>query len=367
MEKNRKVCTMIVHEAIDNVRSTNQLLHYSSPKTSEDAYEFLVKLQQYLLDELQNSEKHPGRTNHNQVYDDNLYSSMKDFWNLFVGEITHEYTCTMCKSSSQTREDTDYLLLKFPDEFHESNINCSVEYLIEYYLRDEEFTKRCNFCNNTSAIETQKITKYPSFMCIILCRNNRDRVGNISSAVQFPALGFDIKEDNMPYDLFASVHRMPRKSGSGHFTAICRSKNLESHQWFMYDDENVYPAKFTNMKKPGTVLTSRTKTAYIMYYISPSIETRIKNAKTIDLMDVEKGQTQLALSNGVEYSMDYDADGEEGNADGYGGNSNIHNDGEDDKKDGEEEGREIGEKEASCGEESSGSYDSSSGAGSSSK
>ena len=45
---------MIVHEAIDNVRSTNQLLHYSSPKTSEDAYEFLVKLQQYLLDELQN-------------------------------------------------------------------------------------------------------------------------------------------------------------------------------------------------------------------------------------------------------------------------------------------------------------------------
>ncbi len=48
---------MIVHEPIDNVRSTNQLLHYSSPKTSEDAHEFIVALQQFLLDELENSEK----------------------------------------------------------------------------------------------------------------------------------------------------------------------------------------------------------------------------------------------------------------------------------------------------------------------
>ena len=367
MEKNGKVCTMIVHEAIDNVRSTNQLLHYSSPKTSEDANEFLVKLQQYLLDELQNSEKHPGRTNHNQVYDDNLYSSMKDFWNLFVGEITHEYTCTMCKSSSRTLEPTDYLLLKFPDEFHDSNRNCTVESLIEFMLHEEELDRTCNLCGNTSAIETQKITKYPSFMCIILCRNNKDRVGNISSAVQFPALGFDIRGDNMPYDLFASVHRMPRKGGSGHFTAICRSKNLQSHQWFMYDDQNVSPSKFTNMKKPSTVLTCRMKTAYILYYISPSIETRIKNAKTIDLMEVEKGQKQSGLSNGVEDSKDIDGDGEEGNADGYGGNSNIHDDGKDDNKDGEEEVREIGEDEASSGNESSESSDLSNGAGSSSE
>ncbi len=46
---------MIVHEPIDNVRSTNQLLHYSSPKTLEDAHEFIVTLQQFLLDELENS------------------------------------------------------------------------------------------------------------------------------------------------------------------------------------------------------------------------------------------------------------------------------------------------------------------------
>ena len=371
MKKNGKVCTMIVHEAIDNVRSTNQLLHYSSPKTSEDANEFLMKLQQFLLHELQNSQEHPGHTTNNQVYDDNLYSSMKKFWNLFVGEIRHEYTCTFCKSSSQTLEPTDYLLLKFPDEFHESNRNCTVESLIEFMLHEEELDRTCNLCGNTSAIETQKITKYPYFMCIILCRNTfvEDRAGHISSAVQFPAIGFDIRGDDKPYDLVASVHRHPRKSGSGHFTAICRSKNLQSHQWIEYDDHDVYPSKFTNMKKPGTVLTSRMKTAYILYYISPSFETRIANARTVDLMDVEEGQTRLALPNGVEDSADYDADGEEGNADGYEGNSNIHNDGEDDSKDGEEEGREIGEKEASGGDESSSSYESesSSGDGSSSK
>ena len=123
------------------------------------------------------------------------------------------------------------------------------------------------------------------------------------------------------------------------------------------------------MKKPSTVLTSRMKTAYILYYISPSFETRNANARTVDLMDVEEGQTRLALPNGVEDSADYYADGEEGNADGYEGNSNILNDGEDDSKDGEEEGREIGEKEASGGDESLSSYESesSSGDGSSSK
>ena len=108
------------------------------------------------------------------------------------------------------------------------------------------------------------------------------------------------------------------------------------------------------------------KTATILFYVSPSIETRIKNAKTIDLMEVEKGQNQLVPSNGVKDSGDIDADGKEGNADGYGGNSNIHNDGKDDNKDGEEEVREIGEEEASSGDEYSESSDLSNGAGSSS-
>ena len=81
---------MIVHEPFDNERSTNQLLYYSSPKTSEDAHEFIMALQKVLLDELENSEKNPDRTVYGEVYDNNLYISMKAFWDLFTGGITHE-------------------------------------------------------------------------------------------------------------------------------------------------------------------------------------------------------------------------------------------------------------------------------------
>ncbi len=97
---------------------------------------------------------------------------------------------------------------------------------------------------NSSAMKKSAITKYLSFMCILLCRSKRDNNGTISSAVQFPALGFDIKGDNMPYDLSATVHHTPRRSGSGHYTAISRSRDLQSHKWFMYDDDRVSLSKF---------------------------------------------------------------------------------------------------------------------------
>jgi len=210
------------------------------------------------------------------------------------------------------------------------------------------------------------ITECPSFMCILLCRVKRDNNGTNSSAVQFPALGFDIKGDNMPYDLYATVHHTPRKGGSGHYTAICRGQDLQSHEWFMYNDDKVSPSRFTNMqKKHATVLKCRMKTATILFYVSPSIETCIKNAKTIDLMDEENGQKQLVPSNGVKDSGDIDVDGEEGEADGYSGDSNLHNEDEDDNKDDEEEDEENREVDSSSGDESSGSSDSSSGTGSS--
>ncbi len=102
-----------------------------------------------------------------------------------------------------------------------------------------------------------------------------------------PVVRSYIKGDNMPYGLSATVHHTPRGTGSGHYTAICRSRDLQSHVWFMYNDDRVSPSKFTNMQKKHTVvLKSHMKTATILFYVSPSLETRIKNAKTIDLMEV---------------------------------------------------------------------------------
>jgi len=115
------------------------------------------------------------------------------------------------------------------------------------------------------------------------------------------------------------------------------------------------------------------KTATILFYVSPSIETRIKNAKTIDLMEGGKEQVQnvpnseinpcdgdgkeghtggssrdvpiQSDSEGAKKMIDICVDGEEGKADG----SSDKND----KKDDEEEEGESGEVESSSGEESS--------------
>jgi len=113
---------MIVHEPMDNVHSTNQLLYYSSsPKTSEDAHEFIMALQESLLLELKSSKKNTRPTHYKEIYDNDLYLSMKAFWDLFTGEITHKYTCTLCEKTLSKKEPFNYLLLKIPDEHHGVN------------------------------------------------------------------------------------------------------------------------------------------------------------------------------------------------------------------------------------------------------
>jgi len=115
------------------------------------------------------------------------------------------------------------------------------------------------------------------------------------------------------------------------------------------------------------------KTASILFYVSPSIETRIENSKTIDLMEGGKEQAQSVPnseinpcdgdskeghadgssrdvpiqtdSEGAKKTVDICVDGKEGKADG---SSN-----ENDKKDDEEEEGESGVVGSSSGEESS--------------
>ena len=127
-------------------------------------------LQKFLLDELENSEENSGRTlyGYGEVYDNDLYLSMKTFWDLFTGEITHEYTCTSRKNTFQNQEPINYLLLKFPDVHHERDQYCTVEFLIQYHLQEEKNDNYwCSFCDkNTSATKMSAITQYPSFMCI---------------------------------------------------------------------------------------------------------------------------------------------------------------------------------------------------------
>jgi hypothetical protein len=130
----------------------------------------------------------------------------------------------------------------------------------------------------------------------------------------------------MPYDLSATVHHKPPKGGKGHYTAISRSQNLQSQEWLMYDDDRVSSVNFTKTHKNQTVVQKRyMKTATILFYVNPSIETRIKKSKTIDLMeggkeidgDGEEGKSDGSsgdASNGVKDGVDIDGDSEKGNA-----------------------------------------------------
>ena len=262
---------------------------------------------------------------------------MKSFWDQFEGEITEVYTCTSCKSTIERLESFNYLLLNFPGDKVKKKY--TVQSLIEFYLgetdvEDYNCSGRCQ--KKTSATSKSSISKFPSFMCIVLCRNGGDSNGIITSAVEYPALGFDIKGDQMPYDLSATVHHKETKGGKGHYTAISRSRNLQSQQWFMYDDERVSLVNFTKTHKNQTVVRMTfTKTPTILFYVNPSIETRIRKSKTIDLMEGGKEAAQ-----NVPYSEINPCDGE-----GCAKN--------DKKDDDEEEKRESGEVESSGGEESS--------------
>jgi len=76
------------------------------------------------------------------------------------------------------------------------------------------------------------------------------------------------------------------------------------------------------------------KTATILFYVSPSIETRIKSANTIDLMEGGKEQAQNVPNSEINRC---DEDGKEGHADGSSRDVPI----------------ESGEVDSSSGEESS--------------
>jgi len=95
----------------------------------------------------------------------------------------------------------------------------------------------------------------------------------------------------------------------------------------MYDDHRVSSSRFTN--RNTMVIKSYTKTATILFYGSPSIETRIKSAKTIDLMEGGKEQAQNVPDSEINPC---DGDGKEGHADDSSRDVTIQTDSEGAKK-----------------------------------
>jgi hypothetical protein len=98
------------------------LTNYSFCQTSEDAHEYIMGLKQCLIDELTQSKDGSGVTNSGREYDENLYMSMKTFWDLFsAGQFTTTVTCTTCGTMSTTHEPFSEVMLTFPQPHHESD------------------------------------------------------------------------------------------------------------------------------------------------------------------------------------------------------------------------------------------------------
>ena len=100
-----------------------------------------MALQDILLNELIHNE---------EIYDNDLYLSMKGFWELFIGEIAHKFTCNLCDKILSKQEPFHYLLLKFPTEHHGENQShtCTVEFLIKHHLQEENVEDyKCHHCN----------------------------------------------------------------------------------------------------------------------------------------------------------------------------------------------------------------------------
>jgi hypothetical protein len=195
-------------------------------------------------------------------------------------------TCTTCGTISTTHERFSELMLTFPQPHHESDQDCTVEDLITHHCGTQDIEDyQCSCCNDRKlAKKVTSITTCPPILCIVLCRRKLDG-GSIKSAVQFHVSGFNIRKDDLQYNLVGTVHHSPSRPDQGHYMSICKSKRSQLRNWFNYNDREVSFSHFTN-KRNDKVLKGHIKTATILFYVSGALQTCIRSRSPIvDLQD----------------------------------------------------------------------------------
>jgi hypothetical protein len=75
---------------------------------------------------------------------------------------------------------------------------------------------------------------------------------------------------------------------SGGARTKARIRATSQHQTASSSNRGAWRARTKARTRAISLLKTHMKTATILFYVSPSLETRIKNVKTIDLMEVEK-------------------------------------------------------------------------------
>jgi ubiquitin C-terminal hydrolase len=255
----------------------------------EDAHEYLGALERSLLDELEQKEDGSSDTD----YDEQLYTKMKTFWQLFSGGgTTYTITCTSCTMTSPTVDPFDALLLYFPERHHVSDQDCTLEDLLAYHCETgivEEY--ECEICNKrTTGTKKAAITNCPPILCVVLIRKKQNGE-SIKSSVNFPVSGFSITDNDLQYNLVGTVHHKSDGPEHGHYTSICQAQRLPV--WYYYDDEKVSPIQFVNKQQKERVLKKYTRLATILFY---DLQTRDGREDLIELESDNSNSTESRFS-----------------------------------------------------------------------
>ena len=170
---------------------TNHLLfYYSSPKTSEDAHEYMTRMRDWLLEELQPSSAISHTTKDGSAYDAQLHNSMKTFWDLFdKGEYVQKLTCKKCNTTfEETKEAFSEVVLQLPPSHQEGDHHtCTLDELIRHHNETAELDSyQCSICNTrTIASSERMISQYPKIMCIVLsCKKSNETKINLKIKFQ---------------------------------------------------------------------------------------------------------------------------------------------------------------------------------------
>jgi hypothetical protein len=111
-----------------------------------------MALKECLLAELEPADGTSDIIASGEGYDENLYSLMQTFWEMFdSGQISKNVTCTICSSITTREEPFSKLLLQFQESNHDAtptNWKCTLHSLIKHYHFGQEDLPNygCNYC-----------------------------------------------------------------------------------------------------------------------------------------------------------------------------------------------------------------------------
>jgi ubiquitin C-terminal hydrolase len=167
----------------------------------------------------------------------------------------HQRMCRTCNAVSTNMEGRYSFLLQFTSNHFNEQKDCTLKELFQVYqegsVLEEYKHKKCSV--QSEAVETDKIVTLPSFLCVVVSRNinHEGRPILIDSPVDYPVnklhganitLDKHMNNDGHSYRFLDFINSKSACSDTGHYTAICKSK--DSRDWFEYNNGDVWKSKF---------------------------------------------------------------------------------------------------------------------------